>query len=60
MGRLQLKLPQRQAGKKNKNTDQQTKVMFEDVAGVDEAKEELEEIVVCREVLLSLHLSLIA
>lgn len=51
MGRLQLKLPQRQAGKRHQNSNTQTPVTFDDVAGVDEAKEELEEIVVSLETL---------
>lgn len=46
MGRLQLKLPQRQAGKRHQKSSTTTPVTFDDVAGVDEAKEELEEVVV--------------
>lgn len=46
MGKLQFKLPQRMPGKKHQNSSTSTDITFADVAGVDEAKEELQEIVV--------------
>jgi hypothetical protein len=46
--RLPLRLPNRQlAGRKHKGSDSSSSsIKFADVAGVDEAKEELQEIVV--------------
>lgn len=46
LNRLPLKLPQRGTARRHSSTgEQQQKITFKDVAGVDEAKEELEEIV---------------
>ena len=44
-GRLQFRLPQRTIGRKHQNASTSSNIKFDDVAGVDEAKEELEEIV---------------
>lgn len=49
LNRLPLKLPQRGAGRRHLGSQPQQTVTFDDVAGVDEAKEELAEIVVCRQ-----------
>lgn len=46
LNRLPLKLPQRGAGRRHLGSQPQQTVTFNDVAGVDEAKEELAEIVV--------------
>ena len=47
LNRLPLKLPQKSAGRRHQQKSQTaTPVSFDDVAGVDEAKEELAEIVV--------------
>eukprot|EP00884_Botryococcus_braunii_P002352 jgi/Botrbrau1/12117/Bobra.0186s0035.1 len=45
LNRLPLKLPQRGAGRRHLGTQPQQTITFSDVAGVDEAKEELAEIV---------------
>jgi ATP-dependent Zn protease len=46
--RFPLRLPNRQtAGRKHRGDTAAASVTFADVAGVDEAKEELQEIVVC-------------
>lgn len=49
LNRLPLKLPQRGAGRRHNSagTTPQQAIKFDDVAGVDEAKEELAEVVVC-------------
>eukprot|EP00210_Caulerpa_lentillifera_P008342 g7956.t1 len=44
-GRLQFKFPQRTIGRKHQSSSSTSEIKFDDVAGVDEAKEELEEIV---------------
>ena len=46
LNRLPIKLPQKGPGRKHKTPEASNAVMFDDVAGVDEAKEELQEIVV--------------
>ncbi len=48
MNRLPIKLPRRGPGRRHSSGGSlQHTVTFDDVAGVDEAKEELSEIVVC-------------
>jgi hypothetical protein len=46
LNRLPIRLPQKGPGRKHKAPESSSPVMFDDVAGVDEAKEELQEIVV--------------
>ena len=46
MNKLPIKLPRRGPGRRHNNSGVQQTVTFDDVAGVDEAKEELSEIVV--------------
>ena len=46
LNRLPIKLPQKGAGRKHKAGESNKTITFDDVAGVDEAKEELQEIVV--------------
>ena len=46
LARLPLKLPQRGAGRRHGGAAPAAAVTFDDVAGVDEAKEELAEVVV--------------
>ena len=46
LARLPLKLPQRGAGRRHTGQAPAAAVTFDDVAGVDEAKEELAEVVV--------------
>lgn len=46
LSRLPLKLPHRGAGRLHKGDAEANPITFDDVAGVDEAKEELSEIVV--------------
>jgi hypothetical protein len=46
LNRLPIRLPQKGPGRKHKTAESSSPVMFDDVAGVDEAKEELQEIVV--------------
>ena len=46
LNRLPLNLPRRGAGRRHNSSEPQQSITFADVAGVDEAKEELEEIVV--------------
>ena len=46
LARLPLKLPQRGAGRRHGGSAPAAAVTFDDVAGVDEAKEELAEVVV--------------
>lgn len=47
LNRLPLKLPQRGAGRRHRQQDTHSSVTFADVAGVDEAKEELQARACC-------------
>ena len=50
LNKLPLKLPQNSAGRRHKqNSSSSESITFDDVAGVDEAKEELAEVVVSQE-----------
>ncbi len=46
LNRLPVKLPQKGTARKHKGAESTNVITFADVAGVDEAKEELQEIVV--------------
>ena len=56
LNKLPLKLPQNSAGRRHKqNSSSSESITFDDVAGVDEAKEELAEVVVSQEQCASTH-----